>query len=336
MRYLVTGGCGFIGKRLIAKLIGPANLIRVVDNLEAGTLADLGAVAPIVSTNAPAALESDRIQIIVGDVTDPQLALEATRDVDAIVHLAANTGVGPSIEDPRLDCMRNVIGTFNYLDACRINGVKRFVLASSSAAVGEQEPPISEMVVPRPVSPYAASKLAGEAYCSAYAKSYGISAIALRFGNVYGPGSAHKESVVAKFIRRALNSEVLEIYGDGNQTRDFIYIDDLVGAIICALRTEDIDGEVLQIATAEETTIGQIAAKLIAVLEAEGIPPVEVCKVNPRVGDVRRSYADTTKALRLLNWRATTALDDGLRNTLRWFMHDGKSFQSTRLGGKEL
>jgi UDP-glucose 4-epimerase len=329
MKYLVTGGCGFIGQRLIARLMSGGAAVRVVDNLETGRLAAIEAIAPATRVGEPAALVVGRIEIIVGDVTDAELAIAATKQVDAVVHLAANTGIGPSIENPRRDCLSNVLGTFNYLEGCRVNGVRRFVLASSSAAVGEQEPPISETAVPRPMSPYAASKLAAEGYCSAYAHSFEIVAVSLRFGNVYGPGSEHKESVVAKFIRRALKGEALEVYGDGSQTRDFIYIDDLVEAIIAAIQTENVAGEVFQIASARETTVSEIAAKLMDAVEAAGVRRVELQYLKPRTGDVRRSYADTSKALRILNWRATTSLDHGLQRTLQWFL-DSEAAARTR------
>ena len=154
----------------------------------------------------------------------------------AVVHLAAQTGVIPSLEDPAFDMEQNVGGTLNLLEACRIAGTPRFVLASSSAPLGEQEPPIDESKVPRPLSPYGASKLAGEGYCSAYAGSFGLETIALRFSNVYGPRSTYKGSVVAKFIKNILSGIPLTIYGSGGQTRDFIYVEDLCDAIDLAFR----------------------------------------------------------------------------------------------------
>ena len=157
------------------------------------------------------------------------------------------------------------------LEAARKNSVKRFVFASSGAPVGECNPPIHEELPCHPVSPYGASKLAGEGYCSAYYRTFGVETVALRFGNVYGPGSGHKNSVIAKFIKQAMNGEPLEIYGDGKQTRDFIYIDDLIEAIRLSATVERIGGNVFQIATNTETTVREMTNKLLPVLSEFGI-----------------------------------------------------------------
>lgn len=321
-RLLITGGCGFIGQGLIRALArDPAICIRVVDNLSAGKPEALAGIRPVQRVD-PAGLDwrSDDIQLVVDDISDAGLALHAARDADAIVHLAANTGVGPSVLDPRADCLANVIGTFNYLEAARLGGVRNFVFASSGATVGEVAPPIIETLPARPVSPYGASKLAGEGYCSAYWRSFGIATTALRFGNVYGPGSAHKESVVAKFIRRALAGEALEVYGDGSQTRDFIFIDDLIEAIRLSLQVPAAAGEIFQIAAGYETSLGEMLDTLLAVLAGEGIEGVRVTYTTPRRGDVARNCSDTAKARAILGWSAQHGLEDGLTRTVRWFL----------------
>lgn len=287
-----------------------------------GTREDLASVCQF-EESAPADLDSSThrtnpssVELIVGDILNDQLALKAARGVDGIVHLAANTGVGPSVENPRLDCTTNVIGTLNYLEAARHNTVKRFVFASSGAPIGECEPPIHEELAPHPVSPYGASKLAGEGYCSAYFRSFGVETVALRFGNVYGPGSGHKNSVVAKFIRQAMQGETLEIYGNGRQTRDFIYIDDLIRAICLASTIDGVGGEVFQIATNTETTVGKLVDVLFSILADSGIDNVEMRHSSPRLGDVKRNFSDTSKAAKLLGWQAQFSLVDGLRNTV--------------------
>jgi UDP-glucose 4-epimerase len=325
--FLVTGGCGFIGLSLIARLLSDrATVVRVIDDLSTGRVENLRRVAEI-ETVAASALRPPRrrIQLAIGNIIDAELGEAACRDMDVVIHLAANTGVAPSIEDPRADCLANVIGTFNYLEGARAAGVRRFVFASSGATVGECEPPIHELVPARPVSPYGASKLAGEAYCSAYARTFGMVTVALRFGNVYGPGSGHKESVVAKFIRRALAGQPLQIHGDGAQTRDFIYIDDLIRAIERALEVEGIGGEVFQIATARETTVGELTAALSAALAAEGLPRPLIEHVDRRAGDVARNFADTRKAAARLGWAAEVSLHEGLRRTVRWAVQEHKT-----------
>lgn len=329
MKWLITGGCGFIGTSLIRHLTaGGGHSIHVVDNLSVGTRDDLaGACAfeEIASDQLGTQRSSpgtDKVQLVVGDILDEELALKASAGVDVVVHLAANTGVGPSVENPRADCVTNVIGTFNYLEGARHNGVKRFVFASSGAPVGECQPPIHEELPAHPVSPYGASKLAGEGYCSAYFRTYGLETVALRFGNVYGPGSGHKNSVVAKFIKQAMSGETLEIFGDGSQTRDFIYIDDLVRAIELAATKEGVGGEVFQIATNKETTIGEMVEAMLPILAEAGIGGVSVIHGGKRQGDVMRNYSDTTKAKLRLGWQSGIEMQDGLVMTLKYFIQE--------------
>jgi UDP-glucose 4-epimerase len=337
-RWLITGGCGFIGTSLINSLVSEGgHFIRVIDNLSVGSREDLARVCEFSELN-PDTLspdssihssessqssvltpQSSQIELIVGDILYEELALKAAKGIDIIVHLAASTGVEQSVESPRLDCLFNVIGTLNYLEAARHNGVRRFIFASSSAPIGECEPPIHENLAPHPVSPYGASKLGGEAYCSAYYRSYGLETVALRFGNVYGPFSGHKNSVVAKFIRQAINGDVLEIYGDGDQTRDFIYIDDLIQAIKLAASIEGIGGEVFQIATTSETSVRELVDKLLLILTDFGIRQVEISYTEPRQGDMKRNFSDTSKARLELGWQAKVKLTDGIKRTVKWF-----------------
>ena len=331
MRWLVTGGCGFIGRNLIRLLLTRSNVVRVLDNLSIGTredLADIGAFTQldrrIFATGYARSASSPTMELVAGDVCDADLLQHAAEGMDVLVHLAANTGVGPSIADPRLDCITNVIGTFNCLEACRRGGVRRFVFASSGAPIGNCEPPIHEELPPHPVSPYGASKLAGEAYCSAYKHSFGIDTVALRFGNCYGPFSTHKGSVVAKFIREAVAGQPWEIYGDGGQTRDFIFVEDVAEAILLAGTVDGVGGETFQIATSAETTVLELARKLEDILRRNGVTPAGIHYSNPRVGDVIRNYSDTSKARRMLGWSARLTLEDGLDRTVGWFLRQLK------------
>jgi len=311
MNFLVTGGCGFIGRNLIARLTSAHDhRVRVVDNFSVGRPDDL---MSILGEGAK------RVEVVEADIADSELARQAAVGVDVIVHLAANTGVAPSVANPRADCLTNVIGTLNYLEASREAGVRRFVFASSGAPVGDCVPPIHEELPAHPVSPYGASKLAGEAYCSAYKRSFGIDTVALRFGNCYGLYSSHKSSVVAKFVREALEGKSWEIHGDGSQTRDFIHADDVVEAIIRAATVPGVGGEVFQIATSRETTVRELADKLDGILRRFGVAARELQHGDPRVGDVRRNYSDTSKARDRLDWTAKVSLDEGLQRVVEWF-----------------
>jgi len=209
MNWLITGGCGFIGRNLIKNLLAEGgHVIRVVDNLTVGSRDDLAAVCDFTESDKSSLLTPDsslssKVELVVGDILDEQLAVQVAQDMDVIVHLAANTGVLPSVENPRLDCVTNVIGTLNYLEAARHNKVGRFIFASSGAPAGECEPPIHEELPPHPVSPYGASKLAGEGM-SAYSRTFGVDTVCLRFSNCLRGTVHQKNSVVAKFIKSAL------------------------------------------------------------------------------------------------------------------------------------
>lgn len=324
MKWFITGGCGFIGTNLIRKLVDDGEpTIRVFDNLSVGGRDDLGDVASF-EERSPEVVdeisEQGGVQLVVGDVRNAELVERAAAGADAIVHLAAQAGVPSSVENPRHDFEVNALGTFNLLEAARLQNVGRFVFASSAAPIGECEPPIHEEMACSPKAPYGASKLAGEGYCSAYHGSFGVDTVALRFGNVYGPRSRHKSSVVAKFIRRAMEDKPLEIYGDGQQTRDFIHTDDLTNAIKLAATQPDVGGEVFQIATNSETTINELADLIVETLDEElGLDDIDVRHTDPRTGDVRRNYSDTSKAERLLGWSAKVSLEEGLTRTVRSF-----------------
>ncbi len=318
---LITGGCGFIGTSLIASLLAsnPEQKIRVLDNLVTGSEADLAEVAVFERLdvnelqNSPA-----QIQFVQGDIRDEALTRQCAVGVKTIVHLAANTGVGPSVEDPRLDMECNVVGTFNMLEAARLNDVDKFVFASSGAPAGEVEPPIHEELPPHPVSPYGSSKLAGEGYCSSYFRTFGVKTVCLRFGNVYGPRSKKKASVVAKFIKQALAGETCAIYGDGSQTRDFIYIEDLVRAIVASIEAP-VGGETFQIATGRERTVNEVAEFIVAALKKRD-QSMRVTHEAKRLGDVMRNYSDTRKAKRMLGWETQTSIEQGIDQTIEWFL----------------
>tara|TARA_B110000977_G_C11076067_1_gene491210 strand:- start:1932 stop:2930 length:999 start_codon:yes stop_codon:yes gene_type:complete len=329
MKWLITGGCGFIGCALTEKLIQDGHSVRILDNNIVGTTDDIiKKINPDLLCNFTNKypipdMKCGKVQFIQGDILDCFVLNKVIVDIDVVVHLAANTGVGPSVDDPKSDFDTNVIGTFNVLNACRNYGkISRFIFASSGAPVGEVNPPIHEELAAKPVSPYGASKLAGEGYCSAFYRTYGLETVALRFGNVYGPGSDNKDSVVAKFIKSILLDETFTIYGDGHQTRDYIYIDDLIEAIGLSASQKSAKGEVFQIATNNETSLNELVEKLRKVFFQLNATKIK-CQHSPsRLGDVRRNYSDTRKAEELLNWYVKTDLNVGLHKTVEYFVSE--------------
>jgi UDP-glucose 4-epimerase len=304
--YLVTGGCGFIGVNLVSRLVARGESVRILDNLNLGRREDV---------------ENLGVEILVGDVRDPEMVKKAVRGAEVVVHLAAHTRVVESVSDPMLNFEINAIGTMNMLVASRASGVRKFIFASTGGAIlGEQEPPVHEGMVPRPVSPYGAGKLAGEAYCSAFCGSFGLNTVALRFSNVYGPYSYHKGSVVAQFFKDLLEKRPLIIYGDGTQTRDFLYVDDLVDAVLLADRI-DTPGEVFQIASGRETSIATLVAQMEELMPSTKF---KTRKEKLRAGEIFRNYASIAKARRMLEYEPRTDLREGLRRTWAWFVsHNG-------------
>ena len=308
MRILVTGGAGFIGSNLARYLLQRGVQVRVLDNLTIGK-------------ERIAGLDLDLIE---GDIRDPQCVSMALDKCDGVVHLAAQSGVQQSLEDPVKDCQINIIGLLTVLEECRKlqstrlsegeNRNFRFVMASSNASLGRHEPPVDEKSTPLPLSPYGASKLAGEGYSLAYQSSFGIDTVVLRFSNVYGPFSTHKESVIAKFIKDLRQHGQLFIDGDGLQTRDFIHTDDLCAAIYQSLR-QPISGEVIHISSGKETSILELAETLEGVTGISADRTFGAC----RTGDIRRNYAHIEKAIRVLKWSPQVVLEEGLKTLWRWY-----------------
>jgi len=320
-RWLITGGAGFIGKRLTQALRESGKHVRVLDSFIATTEKDYYQQFDCRKrTEHEIAPHFEGHEVVVGDICNAELVKKVCQGIDFIVHLAANTGVQPSIQSPRLDFVSNCLGTFNCLEAAREHGIKRFVYASSGAVLGDVEPPLNEDMKALPLSPYGASKAAGEGYCSAYYESFDLETVVLRFSNVYGPMSLHKMSLVPKFIKKVVTSDLLEIYGGGNQTRDFIYVDDIVSAIVLSATKSGIAGEVFQIASNVETSVNQLCSMLFPLLEerAYAIPDLHMAKALK--GDSARNFSQTKKARDLLGWSSQVPLEQGLARTVNWFL----------------
>lgn len=299
---LVTGGCGFIGSNLIELLRQREDCdIRVLDDESTGSKRD---IAPF------------DVEIIEGDIADARCVDKALKGVDVVVHLAADTRVVDSIAKPEQNFRTNVAGTFNLLCRMKEAGVSRIVNASTGGAIlGEVEPPVHEGMAAAPLSPYGASKLAAEGYCSAFAGAYGFSATSLRFSNVYGPRSYHKGSVVAHFFRQILAREELVVYGDGSQTRDYVFVGDLCEGILMVLKSGA--RGVFQLGTGVPTTINELIAKMEGVLGDDLELRVRYEPFRP--GELRHTWCDISNARRAFGYTPGTALDVGLRRTWEWF-----------------
>ncbi len=306
-RVFITGGAGFVGTNLAKYFLDKGGFdLTVYDNLSVGSQANLNrAVADSKAKGS--------VDFIKGDILDFDRLSSAVTGHDALVHLAAHTDVRQSIEDPCRNVTVNSMGTFNAIEAARTRNVDKFVFASSNAAVGEQILPVNESMVPRPLSPYGAVKLYGEALCSAYYHSYGLKTVALRFANAYGPYSEHKTSVVAKFIRIAKQGRVIEVYGDGTQTRDFIHARDISQAVYLAVSNESLSqypwGQIFQIATGCETSVIDLAKKI---MEHADLSPENI-KHTPAVqGEIMKNFSDIAKAKDVLNFEPNTTIEKGL------------------------
>lgn len=303
MTIAITGGLGFIGTNLINRLRSSfGGNFKVLDNM----------------TNPSGDFEmSDDIELIEGDIRDIDSVNRLVEGAEAVIHLAAHTRVIDSINDPALNFEINTIGTFNVLEAMRKNGVKSFVGASTGGAIlGEVPPPINEEIAAKPASPYGASKLAGEGYCWAYAQSYGIKATCLRFSNIYGPYSRNKASVVAAFIKSIKETGAITVYGDGSQTRDYLFVEDLANGIVNAIKNEAVG--VYQLGFGKPTSINE----LIAIFKTVSSSDFDVVYQDFRAGELLHTYCDIAKAQNGFGYDPKIELLEGVRQTLKWFEAD--------------
>lgn len=314
-KIFVTGGAGFIGRRLIGLLLERGYEVVVYDNLSRGhanVVKEIGA------------------NLIVGDIRSLDSLIHAMSGCDTVVHLAAYGSVVESIADPVDNFSQNVLGTFTVLDAARRSSIKKFVFSSTGGAlIGDATPPVNEESAPHPISPYGASKLCGEGYISAFAGAYDMDTIALRFGNVYGPGSAHKKGAITVWAKALLAGEPLVIYGDGNASRDFLYVDDLCDGIIRGLEVNAPKGNVFHLASGKETTVKNLA-KLMCRVAGKPEYPIEFRKA--RKGEVTRNFAEYEKAKQMFCFEPNISLEQGMRKTWEWF----KELPAKELNAKKI
>ena len=303
--YLVTGGAGFIGSHLAAELVRRGDRVRVVDNLSTGRRRNLE-VAP-----GAAFLE--------GDLADPDVARRAAEGVDFVLHQAAIPSVPRSVIDPIQSNRSNIDATLNVLVAARDAGVKRLVYAGSSSAYGDTPTlPKREDMPTSPLSPYALQKLVGEQYCQMFTRLYGFETVTIRYFNVFGPRqdpSSPYSGVISLFISALVDGRQPTIYGDGEQTRDFTYVANVVDGVLRACEAPGAAGETINVATGGRISLNDLFAELRALTGSA----IEPAYAQPRAGDVKHSQADISKAKRILGYEPGVTLKEGLRRTLEWY-----------------
>lgn len=304
--YLVTGGAGFIGSHLVEELLKRGHRVRVIDNFLTGKRENLASFA-------------DKIELLEADIRDSRACTQAVRGVNYVLHQAALPSVSRSIEDPLLVTEINVGGTLNLLIASAEAKIKRFVFASSTAVYGDDPhlPKIEEREG-NPLSPYALSKLAAEKYCQIFSRIYGLSTICLRYFNVFGPRQdpfSPYAAVIPNFIMKFLRGEQPPIFGDGEQSRDFVYVLDVVEANLLASQAEDVSGEIFNIARGVGITVNSLAAQIKEILRT----PLGISYEKSRPGEIRYSFADISKARKMLKYNPKFSLREGLEKTIRWF-----------------
>lgn len=301
MNILVTGGCGFIGSNLARAFVSAGHTVRVLDNFATGNQA----------------LVSDLpVEIVEADIRDTDAVEAALGGINLVYHLAAAGSVIDSVKAPEENFSSNAIGTFSVLQACLEAGIGQVVFSSTGGALmGDAPLPVTEASVPRPISPYGASKLAGEAYCSAFASAYDMNITALRFANVIGPSSWHKKGVVTAWCKALLNGEALNIYGDGEASRDFLYVDDLCRGLMMAGMAPSQGFRVFHVASGQETTVNQL---LQGLLDVSGKSDQPVNYHPKRRGEVERNFASYDLIKRELGFEPQVSIHDALRKTWEW------------------
>lgn len=309
--YLVTGGAGFIGSHLVERLVADGHTVRVLDNLATGKRENL---TPFL----------ENIDFIEGDLRQPADCARACEGIEVVFHQGAIPSVPKSIEDPEASHAANIDGTFNLLSAARDQKVRRVVFAASSSAYGDlPELPKREDVKPQPLSPYAVQKLVGELYNQAFYECWGLETISLRYFNVFGPRQDPKSQYAAAipaFVTAILKNEPPTIYGDGEQTRDFTYIDNVVHANLLAARAEKTSGEVVNIACGQCISINRIIAQINELLGKHVQPAYE----PTRPGDVKHSLADISLANQVIGYEPVVSFEDGLKRAIQWYSESSR------------
>lgn len=307
--YTVTGGAGFIGSHIVKRLAEEGHFVRVLDNFSTGSKKNLKGLP-------------ESVTIIEGDIRDQKAVSSAVRGSDYVLHLAAQISVPISVENPAMNEEVNSGGTLNVLLAARDSGVKRFVLSSSCAIYGDnRDLPLKESSLPSPLSPYAITKLAGEHYCTAFHHLYGLPTVALRYMNVFGPGQRPDSAyaaVIPKFTHSIVNELTPTVHGDGEQTRDFVFVENVVDANLLACRSDGAVGRVMNIGSGVEISLN----RLLKTLEQLIGQKVDASYGPARSGDIVRSVGDISLARELMDFKCKVDFEEGLRRTYKYFINE--------------
>jgi nucleoside-diphosphate-sugar epimerase len=314
LRILVTGGAGFIGSHLTEALLRRGHLVRVLDNFSTGKRGNLA----FAKKYAP-------LEVFNGDITNRVACRQAMKGIQYVFHQAAFPSVQRSVEDPELTNQVNAVGTLNILSAARDARVRRVIYAASSSAYGDTPTlPKRENMPPNPLSPYALQKYMGEEYCRLFSQLYGLETISLRYFNIFGPRqdpSSVYSAVIPKFILAFARGRRPTIYGDGKQSRDFTYIDNVVHANLLALSAKRLQGEVVNVACGNRISLNRLVTMLQRIFGTKISPIYE----KPREGDIKHSLADITRAKRALSYKPLVDIETGLRRTIDYFLKPSSS-----------
>ena len=303
-KVLVTGGAGFIGSHLVQTLADCGYSVKILDNLTTGKISN---IAPMIS--------SGTVNFIEGDIRDVELVKKSVEGADAVIHLAAQTSVPLSIQNPDFNNDVNIKGTLNLLNSSAETNVGKFIFISSCAVYGDPTClPVDEKVSADPISPYAQSKLVSEQECLRLNEKHFLKSVVFRFFNVYGPrqGLNDYSGVITKFMDKIKQKAPLIIYGDGSQTRDFVYVKDIVNAIVLGLENEKAEGEIFNVGSGKPTTIQELAQTMLSLAGVN----LEIQNVPPRLGDIKQSYGNINKANKQLGYKPLFTLKEGLQELL--------------------
>ncbi len=323
-RALVAGGAGFIGSHIVDKLLKTGADVTVLDNFYTGQL-----------SNIAQHKHNKNFHLVKGDVRNLKTAKNATRNVDVVFNHAAVVSVRRSVENPLLASDVNINGALNLLQTSLDNGVKRFIQASSASVYGNvNNLPVDETMCTNPISPYAVSELAAENYAKVYHQVYGIETVCLRYFNVYGPRQTYSaySGVTTIFASQLLKNQRPTIFGDGEQTRDFVYVDDVVSANMLALTKKNPVGDVFNIATGKETSVNKLVGTLQTLMHKTRLKPI---LKKPKPGEIRRSYASIEKARKILSYEPMFTVEKGLSELVKWYKKQPSTETSAKQRGRK-